>query len=329
MKDSADIRKINLYKIRNILWSGEWKTKQQLAMETGLSVATCNTFLNELSETGEVVSQKIRIHDVGPGALQYRINEEFETILCVWFDRRGGADELTVKVMSMTGNILYEEEKTYEELTPEHLQTAIAKMFDRFSNITSIMVGTPSIAESGVIRYCDIPALEGYSIVEALTQQFCVPVHLENDMNFKVFGYAGQYGSDTGVVTLANFPKGVLPGTTTVHDGTVVRGHNQFAGMIGFLPYDMSREELIEILQPETCRAVVVKAIASLIAVLNPGKIVLTGDLLDETCPEWPRKECFKWIPESYMPELIYQKDMDDYYLAGMYWRALELKGAV
>ena len=29
------------------------------------------------------------------------------------------------------------------------------------------------------------------------------------------------------------------------------------------------------------------------------------------------------------MPELIYQKDMDDYYLAGMYWRALELKGAV
>ena len=71
------------------------------------------------------------------------------------------------------------------------------------------------------------------------------------------------------------------------------------------------------------------KAIASLIAVLNPGKIVLTGDLLDETCPEWLRKECFKWIPESYMPELIYQKDMDDYYLAGMYWRALELKGAV
>lgn len=329
MKDSADIRKINLYKIRNILWSGEWKTKQQLAMETGLSVATCNTFLNELSGTGEVVSQKTRIHDVGPGALQYRINEEFESILCVWFDRRGGADELIVKVMSMTGNILYEEEKTYEELTPKRLQTAIAKMFDRFSNITSIMVGTPSIAENGVIRYCDLPALEGYPIVEAFTQQFHVPVHLENDMNFKVFGYAGQYGSDIGVVTLANFPKGVLPGTTTVHDGTVIRGYNQFAGMIGFLPYDMSREELIGILQPETCRPVVVRSIASLIAVLNPGKIVLTGDMLDETCPEWIERECLKWIPESYMPELVYQDDMDVYYLAGMYWRALELKGAV
>lgn len=85
MKGSADIRKINLQKIRRILWSGQWKTKQQIAGETELSVATCNTLLNELANTEEVISEKIRLHDVGPSALRYKCNEEYEQLFCIFF----------------------------------------------------------------------------------------------------------------------------------------------------------------------------------------------------------------------------------------------------
>lgn len=327
MKDSADIRKVNLYKIRLRLWSGEWKTKQQVAAETGLSVATCNTLLNELAATGEAISEKTRIHETGPGALRYRINGDFESILCAWFDRCGDQDVLTVKVLATTGTIKHQEQLSFCPLTPAILQEEVRRQFERFPNITSIMVGTPSIAENGIIRHCDIPELEDFEIVHVLSGQFGVPVCLENDMHFKVFGYSQKHRNESSVVTLANFPAHILPGTATVHGNTIIKGHNQFAGMVGFLPYEMDREELLDALQPSTCRDLVSKAITSLIAIQNPGTIVLTGSLLDESSPTWLREDCLRWIPEEYMPELVFKTDMDDDYQEGMYRKALELKG--
>ena len=327
MKDSADIRKVNLYKIRQRLWSGEWKTKQQIAAETGLSIATCNTLLNELAATREAVSEKTRIHETGPSALHYRINEDFESILCVWFDRCGDQDILTVKVLATTGTVKHQEQLSFRYLTPAILQQQVRNQFDQFPNITSIMVGTPSIAENGIIRHCDIPELENFELVHVLSGQFGIPVCLENDMHFKVFGYSQKHRDESSVVTLANFPARLLPGTATVHGNTIIKGYNQFAGMVGFLPYEIDREELLNALQPSACRSLVSKAVTSLIAIQNPGTIVLTGSLLDESSPAWLREDCLRWIPEEYMPELIFQEDMEHDYLEGMYRKALELKG--
>ena len=329
MKDTADIRKVNLYKIRKILWKGEWKTKQQLAAETSLSVASCNTFLNELSNSGEVISEKTRIHEVGPGALKFRINENYESILCMWFDLCDHQELLNIRILAPTGSILYEEQQKYDVLTPEKVMLAAETMFERFRNISMIMVGTPSIAENGVIRHCDIPSLENYGIVDELSEKFPVPVYLENDMHFKVFGYSKKYCNDTDVVTLAYFPAHILPGTATVHQGMVIKGNNQFAGMVGFLPSNLSREEYLDKLQVGTCREIISKAITSIISILNPGTVVLTGNLLDETCTKWVSEDCSRWIPESYLPEFIYQKDIEEYYIEGMYQKALELKGVI
>lgn len=327
MKDSADIRKINIHKIRQILWKGDWKTKQQIALETGLSVATCNTLLNELANTGELISNKIRMHNVGPGALQFGINEDYEHILCVWFDHSCQHDMLTAKILSTTGKIKHQIHKEFDELTPNILQTELEGLLQSFSTISTIIIGTPSIAENGIIRHCDISALEGFPIVAEFSKKWSLPVYLENDMHFKVYGYAKMHEIDTDVVTMANFPIHILPGTATVHDGMVIKGHNQFAGMVGFLPFNYTQEKLLETLHPDTCQMIVSKSIISIISILNPRTIVLTGNLLNSTCIQWLYEDCKKWIPESYIPEIRYVEETDNYYLEGMYQKALELKG--
>lgn len=329
MKDSADIRKINLQKIRRILWSGQWKTKQQIAGETGLSVATCNTLLNELANTEEVISEKIRLHNVGPGALRYKCNEEYEQLLCIFFDKEMDCDVLTLYVLTMTGNVTEKIEKNFFSLSADILQDEVKNVADRYHNIISIMVGIPGIAENGTIQHCDISDLNGFSLVSALSIQFGCTVYMENDMHFKVFGYYQKYCEDYEVVTLANFPVQLLPGTATVHNGMVIKGKNQFAGMVGFLPFDSSRNEILEQLQPKKCQPIVSKSIASLIAIQNPATIVLTGELLSEQCTDWIYRDCLQWIPKEYMPLLVYQSNMDEYYLEGMYQKALELKGVI
>ena len=106
---------------------------------------------------------------------------------------------------------------------------SLAGVVQQCPNTSQIMVGTPSIAENGVIRHSDIPELEGVELVAMLEARYHIPVYLANDMHYKVYGYYRQEHINDQIVTLVNYPAGVLPGTATVHKGTLLTGRNLFA----------------------------------------------------------------------------------------------------
>ena len=58
---------------------GEEYTKQQIALQTGLSVSTCNTLLNEMEDDREVVSEKKKLQEVGRTSAVFRMNEVEES----------------------------------------------------------------------------------------------------------------------------------------------------------------------------------------------------------------------------------------------------------
>lgn len=327
MLDSADVRKLNRDKIRRVMWQEGEYTKQNIAARTGLSVATCNTLLNEMERSGEVIGEKRRLNNVGRSTIVYHMNEEYESILCIHFDALYGRKYLCRMILSPSGKILEKTEEFFEPLDYKVLKKSISNAIELFRNISEIMVGTPSIAEHGIIRHCDIPELEDEPLVKKLEDEFHIPVSMENDMHFKVYGYYRKEKPGDAVVTLANFPAHVLPGTATVYKGTVIKGKNDFAGMVGFLPYGISLQEQLGQLEASTCLPLVARAASSIIAILNPGRIVFTGDLLNEEMVERIKKECLQSIPEEYMPDFSFVQDMEDYYIEGMYQRALDLKG--
>ena len=329
MKDSADIRKINKHKIQKILWKGGQYTKQQLSVQTGLSIATCNTLLNEMEQSNEVIGEKKRLQDVGRESVCYQINEQFESFLCIYFELLNGERTLTLHLLSAIGNIIEKIEKKCEIIDYSVIDNEIECVLKQHNNISQIIVGTPSIAENGIIRHCDIAELENVEIVCQLEKQFHIPVYLENDMHFKAYGYYSKCGKADEIITLANFPAHILPGTASVHAGMILKGKNQFAGMVGFLPYGIEREKELELLKKDTCRPFVSKAITSIIAIVNPGIVVLTGDLLCQESLGWIRKDCLQYIPDEYMPTFIYEDDLNAFYLEGMYQKALDLKGVI
>lgn len=329
MKDSADIRKINKNKILKILWRGGQYTKQQLSVQTGLSIATCNTLLNELEQSHEVVGEKRRLQDVGRESVCYQINEGFESFLCIYFEFYNGEKHLILHLLSPVGNILEKINKKYELIDYPVIANEVEIIRKRYNNISQIIVGTPSIAENGIIRHCDIIELENVELVIQLEQQFHIPVYLENDMHLKAYGYYSKCGKANEIITLANFPSHILPGTASIHAGMILKGKNQFAGMVGFLPYEMDREKELEQLGKETCRPFVSKAVTSIITIINPGIVVLTGDLLSKDSLDWIRNDCLQYIPNEYMPTFIYETNLNTFYLEGMYQKALDLKGVI
>lgn len=326
MKDTADIKRENKSQIRKLLISGNSYTKQQVSLQTGLSVASCNTYLNEMAIAGEVIGEKQKLNDVGRNAVVYKLNENFESILCIYFELIQGIKSITTAVFSPIGRLLHKQTVSNEVLDSSAVIQTVSNIIKQFPNVSQIMVGTPSIAENGVIRHSDIEELEDVPLKSVLEERFKLSVSISNDMHYKVYGYYYQEQIPDKIITLVNYPSGVLPGTATVHKGVLLTGKNLFAGMVGFMDYGISQEQQIKKLQRPTAEPFIIKAAIALISILNPHQLLFTGDLLHKEDLNKIYIACKKCIPEEYMPEFVFLPDTEEYYLKGMYWAAVDRK---
>lgn len=326
MKDSADIKKQNKARIRRLLAAGKGLSKQQIAEKTGLSVASCNTYLNEMERTGEAVGTRKQLHGVGRNTAVYRLNEDYECFVGLYFELTGGVKSLTSVVFSPTGKVRDLTRQSFPVLDETVIYTSLAQTLEKFPQTNQIVVGTPSVAEGGVIRHSDLPELEGVPLVAELEKRCGRPVFLANDMYYKVYGYYRKENAESKIVTLVNYPAGVLPGTATVYNGSILTGRNLFAGMVGFLDYGISLDEQIEKMRRPIATPLIARASVALISILNPHTLLFTGDLIRPDDLDTIRAACEKCIPEEYMPDFAYLPDTTPYYLAGMYEAAMDRK---
>ena len=319
LNDTAKIRKQNKCLIMKVMRSGGKYTKQQLALETGLSVATCNTLLNTLAEEKRVIGYKQQINDVGRNTVVYHINDDFESILCICFELLGGIRKIFTKVISPSGKLIFENEEIVDYISCEKLIDTIKYAIKKYQNISYIVTGNPGMVENGIISHCDVPELNRVNIVEKLKECFNLPVSIENDMYFKAYGYYRYNKSNEKIITMMNFHSNVLPGTATIYKGTVIKGKNGFAGMVGFIPYGMTSQQYLEKLNYDECIPLISQATASIIAVINPDEMVFTGNLLTSERIREIYSSCLESIPEEYMPEFSYLEDFEKCYTMGMY----------
>lgn len=327
MSDASDIRRANVGSVLRVLWRGEAKTKEEVAREAGLSLPTANTLLNALAASGEVEARKRPSGRAGRTALDYRVNEARGTVLTVSFEVDGcGERRYRLDVLSVLGNVRASHGGRCERLSYETLLGAVRAVLDEGHDVRQIVLGVPAVVRDGVLSHCDAVELDGTELVSRLARDTGLPVHAENDMHHKAYGCYRMMGSGAGIVTLANFPVGVLPGTATVANGRVLKGAHRFAGMIGFLEYGMPREAYRERMRRPTARPLIAQGLCAMICAVDPDLIVCTGDLVDGRELDEIAALCSARIPAAYLPRFAYRESMDDVYLAGMLGCALDAR---
>ena len=326
MGSSADIRKENKRRIYHFMLDGAQYTKNQVSRGTDLSVATCNTLLNDMQNMGLVSGDEKTFGEVGRGSVLYQIKDNYESYLCIDFVVEQGKKFVETIVFSPVGKVLLQEKNEYENVDYRQVEAIIEKIVERIPNIVQIVVGVPGITEHGIISHCDLPELNQVDLKSRLEKRFDVKVTLKNDMHLKAMGYYKLTSNENDVVTLCNFPSHILPGTATIHRGMIINGANRFAGMTGFLPYGISRESQLRMLEKETCIPFIKMSICAIIVLLNPSIIVLTGDLISEDILHKVKEECLKDIPTEFMPEFKIVDNFDHFYYEGMYLQAVNNK---
>lgn len=327
MLDSSDVRKINMNRIRTVLWKGGEFTKLSVAQETGLSVATCNTLLNELASTGEILGEKRQLNGVGRYSIVYHINEEFESMLCVRFELvSDGTRLLRCDVLSMIGNVLYSESQNYEKMDAAVIVDAISRILNRPYHISYIAVGVSGIVDHGTIYMSDIPEMNEMPLEEKIKAITEIPVHMAYDCQFRVYGAYKKAGYRRESLSLIYALKNVLPGTASVVKGMILNGKNGFAGMTGYMSYGISKEELIKRVATTDAAKFEADVALSLISILNPDEIVCAGNVIDAAVLEEMQQICAEKLPEWILPKFRLLDDEDACYLEGMYQKVVEIK---
>lgn len=324
--NTSQVKQMNIELVKNTLKAQGTATKASIASLTKLSVATCGTILNELVVSGEVVELEPNGANGGRPARQYQYHAGFGCVICLLVKTEGGIHSISYRVVDLVGEMMQEHMTRFEHIDLHVIDQLIGELLEQYANVQAIGIGIPGVVQRGVIGVCDVPDLVGKPLGSYIEEKYNTPVTIENDMNMTVYGfYHMQNFEEAETIAVVTFPKNHFPGAGFMVDGRIVSGNTKFGGEISFLPFGVNREEQLRQLHTdEGFIRLVVQALSSIIAIINPVSIAITGELPQESQLERLFQGCLKDIPEEHMPTLFIKNDTHREYMQGMVTATLE-----
>lgn len=324
--NTVQIKKMNIELVKNALKSQGIATKASIAGLTKLSVATCGTILNDLLAIGEVIELEPDESNGGRPAKQYKYNANFGCIICLLVRTEGGKHSISYSIVNLLGETMSETTVEVSRIDRDIIDQMIEEIINGNQNVQAIGVGIPGVVHQGVIGVCDVPELAGQPLGPYLEEKFGIPITIENDMNMTVYGfYHLQNFDEDKSFAVVTFPMNHFPGAGFIVNGRIISGNTTFSGEVSFLPFGISREEQLRQLHTEDgFIRLAAMTLSSIIAIINPVTIAITGELPRESQLEDLYKECIKDIPEEHMPQLMIRNNTRQEYMTGLVTATLE-----
>ena len=312
----------NVSLIKKALRPLPYTTKNLLAQLTGLSITTCNTIVNELLETGELLPADAVPAYVGRHPKGFCFNKDFSYLCCIFPMLADKKRVLHFAVLDLLGNVLKQDALPMDSVCGEDISALVRRLIKEEPRIHYLSVGVPGYNLNSVIDSCTIQELNGENLVKRLQETFQIPVYIENDMNAIAYGSYVKYretpSDPSGFVTIASF-KNIALGAGAVLNGRIIQGFSNFAGEIFYLRH--TRDEVNTIVFSDVRKAtieLVSEAFKCYCVTLNPSTIILTGEEITEDIIKEIKTRCLKNIPQRHMPRVIQEENYLDAFLTGL-----------
>ena len=321
-RNTLQVKQNNVAMVRQALLL-DGGTKLDMARRTGLSVATCTTILNELVSRTEAVPLPDRESTGGRPAVRYVYNPDFAHLLSLYVDNGAGANRLEYAMTTSTGTLIAHRATAPREIDAKAIEQTVSELAAGNARLRAVGVGIPGIVHRGKIGQSDLSSLQDVALAERISKRFGLEAVVENDVNMIAYGYYHQHHGEMDSVAVVMVPRGNGPGTGMVIDGRILSGHTGFAGEVHYLPHNYN-----PLFQSSRDKGAFVTALARLlatiVALVNPQRIVLTGELVSESMMPELTARCGEAIPAAHQPELVFRPDCSGEYLAGLRLRAQE-----
>ncbi|HEY5525606.1 MAG TPA: ROK family protein [Clostridium sp.] len=327
ISNTAQVKSYNVEMVKTTLKALPSGTKTTISRITGLSVATCNTILNELATRGEILEVAGEYANVGRPAKVYKFNENYSYICCIYMSYENRENILNYAVVNLLGDIIKEHSMVKHRIDYDEIENLVQELIQQYDNIEALGIGIPGVVtRKNVVDFCDIEELANCALAERLTAKLDKPVVIENDMNLIAYGLyqAEEYLEDTSIAVVGLF-KDNWPGSGIIVDGHILRGNTNFAGEVSYLPFGCTYNEQKEVLNDrEGSIQIITKIICSLVAIINPETIVITGTILTEDTLAEICTLVSEIIPTKHRPQIRLENNINKYYLKGVSSMTLE-----
>lgn len=320
LNTTRQMKQKNIMLVTSTLKSLISATKGDISNHTGLSLATCGTILNELCSKGEIIEESFDESRGGRPAKRYIYNSNYFSLLSIYVEGTNTSGIISSRLTSADNKTIEEHDETYSKFTVEALIAHIQKIADKHSNIKAIGLGLPGVVVSGNVLSCDITSLEGLAIAEQLSARLGIFVQVGNDMKYTAFGfYRNNCRNIDEPIAYIYMPPRHCAGCGIVISGKMLRGASQFAGEVSKLPFYDNFENSINIKSHHTLVIErLINIASSLIAIINPVTIAISGELVSQNCIEDLYRELLNRFDSKNIPHFVYRDSIKSDYHNGI-----------
>lgn len=325
IKSVNEVKNHNTLLILNALKKMPFGTKSEVAAETGLSIATCNTILNELTRSNRVFETAGDAPASGRPPKLYEYNANCAHVCCVYLTHENFHKLFHFAFVNLLGEIIERGELEFEYIDGNTVVNTLEELISRDPLISKISIGFSGYLMEGKITSSGIPELWGFPIKKVVSEHFQMETHCNNDMNLITYGLFHSISphSRDPFCAIALF-KGRCPRGGCIVDGEIVKGFSNYAGEV--LHLNASSEPFWSDISKHYDEAVKKSAliVSSYITVVNPRMIVMTGLNASGNMVQDIITECKKEILPEHIPDIIYIEDVSNYYIKGLFERTHE-----
>ena len=202
------------------------------------------------------------------------------------------------------------------------LESVIETVLKDYPEIDTIGLSVPGMVDDGSVT---LPAMDAYgeNIVTYLKRKFNKRVLAFNDVNMISTGVYWLEDRYRSIITYFLPRHGVTGGAGIVVNGHLVKGEHNLAGEATYISnlvsYSRPMRQLIET-QEGLCE-LLAKTLVPMIATIGPQAVYIASDDLQDICGV--RKEMEKYLPASYIPDLIKLQSKENYMMVGLFLRCI------
>lgn len=314
ISNTKNLRQINRDKVMDIFMEQETCTKNQLALATGLSLATITNILKELLASNEVLKDGELESTGGRKSVVYSLNSDYSRMLTISVNKEYRRVHLIYRVYNLADEIVFSDEVIKKEVKVNDIYDIINIVLAKFDNIKVIGISMPGIINDGRVTSTGLTNFNDIDLYSLLTNKYSQVIILGNDVNTAVIGFYLAEKNYENVCLLFQPGEG-YGGVGTVINGQLVTGKTNCAGEIQYLP--LSQDDQLKLLQsPHGTIELLSKIVICLTAIVNPEIVAISctnlerASDLDETLKQM--------VPAKYLPKIKKVTNLSEYILIGL-----------
>ncbi len=325
------MKKVNSGLIKRVIKEKGSATNAEIVEDTGISATTVRTLLSKLILDQEIVNLGLDESSGGRRAERYALNLNNNLSLSFYVKDKS----INYALSDELGDII---ENKIIKFKKNEYQKALTKFIDELIKrytIKIIGIGVSGVVDRG--NYFSGKQLNDWkkiNVGEYIQKKYDIPVVLENDLNAMALGFSLNYikgieNLDIKSINVVyiNFTEDGV-GAGIIANGQLIRGENNFAGELGFMPISNSGNlEYLLSNNPDDKKYVeiVSRVINILNCIINPAFIVMGGSRLRTNLIDEIKETCNTYAANNITFKIILSENGAKDYLQGITYLTTEI----